>query len=214
MAQVQLPPDMPKAMQRLERDEVGRPIPYFVEYIDGKPDFRVMSAVHFRKAIQEGRCWVCGGRMLNAAQKVFVAGPMCLINGTSAEPPSHMACAEWSAKACPFLVNPNKVRREGNLPDEAEVSAGIMIARNPGVTALIAARRWWTQPHGGSMLIRFDQVTSVRWFCEGREATRDEVAYSIGGGLPELVRMAQAEGPEAERQLGVMYADAQKWLPA
>ena len=214
MPQVTLPPDMPPNMQKLPRDDVGRPVPFFVEYIDGKPDFRVMNSKSFRACLAKDLCWVCGKRMQPRTQHVFVAGPMCLINLTSAEPPSHFKCAEWSARACPFLVNPKKVRREGNLPEEAIDPGGIMIDRNPGVTALISARYWSPIQAGNGLIIRFRNVYQVDWFCEGREATRDEVAYSIGSGLLTLVRMAQEESPEAERELSRMYVEATKWLPA
>ena len=211
--QVTLPDGMPQNMAKLPRDEAGRPVPYFVQYIDGKPDFRVMDPKHFRKAIMEDRCWVCGRRMQPATTKVFVAGPMCLVNGTSAEPPSHMACAEWSARACPFLVNPKKKRREGGLPEEADTSGGIMIARNPGVTALIAARRWWTEEAMGGVIIKFASISEVRWFAEGRPATAREVAESIESGMPALTEMAKAQGPAAQLALAQMLVDAFAWLP-
>ena len=213
MAQVTLPGNMPKRMEQLPRDDVGRPIPFFVEYIDGKPDFRVMNPKNYRAAIIRGLCWVCGKPIQKTSKQVFVAGPMCLINSTSAEPPSHMDCAEWSARACPFLVNPKKTRRDGNLPAEADSPGGIMLDRNPGVTALIAARYWSPVEAGGGVIIKFRSVEEVRWFAEGREATREEVAISISSGLPALVKLAQQEGPDAERALGRMYSEALQWLP-
>ena len=212
--QVPLPPDMPRRMEKLPRDDVGRPVPFFVEYIDGKPDFRVMNAKNFRAAIMRGLCWVCGKRINPASKHVFVAGPMCLINGTSAEPPCHMDCAEWSARACPFLVNPHKKRREGNLPEEAGSPGGIMLDRNPGVTALIAARLWQPVQAEGGIIIKFSGVTEVRWLSQGREATNEEVRESIASGMPALVELADAEGPDAERALLKMYEEALKWVPA
>jgi hypothetical protein len=200
-------------MQSLDRDDAGRPVPYFVEYVDGKPDFRVMNAKHYRAAVMKGLCWVCGKRINPASKHVFVAGPMCLINGTSAEPPCHMDCAEWSARACPFLVNPKKKRRDANLPDGAAEPGGIMLERNPGVTALIAARLWRVHNHPNGVLISFSGVTEVRWLCEGRAATREEVQASIDSGMPSLMQLAGEEGPDAEAALDRMYHDAMIWLP-
>lgn len=212
--QVKLPPGMPEQMQHLPVDDVGRPIPYFVEYIDGKPDFRVMSAKNFRKAVMEDRCWVCGRRMKPTTPHIFVAGPMCLINGTSAEPPNHRACAEWSARACPFLVNPKKVRREGNLPEEAGESGGIMLDRNPGVTALIEAGWFGIERAGAGYIFKFARVRSVNWLTEGRTATREEVLNSIAGGMGALAEMAASEGPAAVTALAQMAEAAMEWLPA
>lgn len=213
MHQVVLPPDMPRKMRQLPRDEVGRPIPFFVEYVDGKPDFRVMNPRNFLSAIHANLCWVCGTALPRSPfPATFVAGPMCLINRTSAEPPGHFACGEWSAKACPFLSKPAKVRREGGLDELAE-APGIMLARNPGVTALIDAERWthFREPNG--YLFRFSFIKRVAWMTRGREATRGEVLDSIHSGLPILQEMAAEEGPSAEASLARMVADAMKWVP-
>src|SRR5439155_15335159 len=101
---------LPERIKALPVDERGYPIPWFVDYVNGKPEFRAMDQHKWVRALKEKLCWVCGqplGRMMT-----FVAGCMCGINRTSAEPPSHYDCALWSAKNCPFLNNPDMVRRE------------------------------------------------------------------------------------------------------
>lgn len=213
-----LPPGMPRALRNLRRDSVGRPVPYFVEWIDGKPDFRIMNGKHLHLALLNDLCWVCGERLKRLPGTytflgTFVAGPMCLVNGNSAEPPCHYTCAEWSARACPFLNNPNKVRREANLPEDWAEAAGISIKRNPGVTALISTSHWKPYVEGDGVLVRFWNPTSVEWLCEGREATAEEVAYSLSTGLPDLYRVAAEESPEAVAALDGMVAAAERWLP-
>lgn len=209
---IPLPPNMPSSMRsNLRRDDVGRPVPFFVEWVDGKPDFRIMNHANLHRAINERLCWVCG-RKLTRGVGTFVAGPMCVVNHTSAEPPSHAGCAEWSAKACPFLTTPKKVRRESNLPEEVENPAGIMIARNPGVAALIESDRWhvWRPPSGG--LLWDFRIMKVRWFAEGREATNDEVLTSVETGIGALLELANLEegGRTAlARQIG----NSLRWLP-
>jgi hypothetical protein len=216
-----LPPNMPRAMRQLPRDSVGRPVPFFVEWIDGVPDFRIMNSKNLVRALREDLCWVCGERLTRnrlartGYSGTFVAGPMCLVNGTSAEPPNHYACAEWSAKACPFLSMPKKVRREANKPAGAEDAPGFAIMRNPGVAALITTGNWSVfRPEGGGILIHFEAVRDVEWICEGREATAEEVAASIDSGLPTLYAMANEEGPEAVAALETMVRMAMKWVPA
>ncbi|HSV39797.1 MAG TPA: hypothetical protein VLI04_13655 [Nocardioidaceae bacterium] len=210
---ITLPEGLPHKMRRLRRDDVGRPVPFFVEYVDGKPDFRIMSAVNLRRAVVENLCWICGTRLERSPRAAtFVAGPMCLVNRTSAEPPNHRACAEWSVRACPFLSTPKKVRREAGLPEHAD-APGISLTRNPGVTGLIDAEVWRTMPVAGGVLFKFAYIKRVTWHAEGRQATADEVHESIRTGMPHLIKLAKEEGPEAEDALWAMYREVEKWIP-
>jgi len=46
--------------------------------------------------VRHKRCWLCGqplGKFM-----CFVVGPMCAINKTSAEPPSHRDCALYAVQ--------------------------------------------------------------------------------------------------------------------
>lgn len=210
---ITLPPGMPAKMRRLPLDDVGRPVPFFVEYVDGKPDFRIMNSVSLRRAITENLCWLCGTRLSRSPRPAtFVAGPMCLINRTSAEPPNHRECAEWSVKACPFLSTPKKLRRETGMPETKE-APGIMLARNPGVTGLIDAERWKAIQVPNGVLFRFSYIRKVTWHAEGRKATAEEVHESIRTGMPHLISLAKEQGPEAEDALWTMYREVEKWIP-
>jgi len=225
MPTIQLPADMPTTMKLLPRDDVGRPVPFFVQWIDGKPDFRVMNETNYRTAIKRRLCWVCGHKLpssqerlgkvevMSAEPHTFVAGPMCLVNRVSAEPPAHPGCAMWSARACPFLSNPSKGRRETGLPDNTGVIGGEAIMRNPGVTGLFAVKRWWVERVPNGQLIRFSNIVGAQWFCEGRTATRAEVQDSLDTGLPRIQAVAESEGPEAVAQLHAAVANSIQWLP-
>lgn len=222
MPTVQLPADMPPRMRQLPLDDVGRPIPFFVAEFNGVPDFRVTSAEKMVAAIRQQLCWTCGQRLLRvrgstSPRGTFVAGPMCLINRTSAEPPNHADCAEWSSRACPFLTKPAKVRRDGNMPEVTE-SPGIMLDRNPGVTALIASLRWqvWNPKQetgigGDGLLFEFGRIENVTWMAQGRLARREEVLGSIESGLPTLVEMAETE-VGAMPHLANKLRDAMRWI--
>lgn len=199
-------PPLPKEMQDLPVDERGYPVPAFVSWIDGKPEFRAMRGDHWAACVQKKLCWVCG-KPLTSVKFNFVAGPMCGINRTSAEPPCHLACAQFSAKACPFMSMPKMRRRENDLPEDRKES-GFAIKRNPGV-ALI----WTTKSYKlfmadrGVHLITMGEPVNVEWWCEGREATREEVMESITSGLPFLQDIANKEGPRAVRELERMTQD-------
>lgn len=180
----QVPP-IPRRMARLPLDSAGRPVPRFATWVDGKPDFRVVQPEWVGRAARLRLCWVCGEPL--GAHLAFVIGPMCLINRISSEPPSHRECAEWSAQACPFLINPNKDRRVGNLPPEHSPPAGVFVERNPGVTIVYVTRSWSVvQAPEGGQLIRMGEPTGLTCWKEGRTATRAEVEESIESGLPTL----------------------------
>ena len=188
--------ELPPRMRRLPLDHVGRPIPWFVHIDDqGVPDFRVVRPRGIEDAFRFGQCWICGLPRGRAA--AFVIGPMCAVNRVSAEPPSHLDCALYAARACPFLTRPAMRRRTSNLPDDRIDPAGEMIARNPGVTLVWQSKTWKPfavpQEHGGGVLFDVGEPLAVSWLAEGRTATRAEVLASIDSGLPSLREMAEAD---------------------
>jgi len=204
-------PVRPWRIALLPLNDKGYPVPWFVEWINGKPDFRVMDAVKWRSAVQHNWCWICGGPM--GAYKTFVAGPMCGVNRTSSEPPAHHDCATYAAMACPFLTLPKAVRREANMPTGVGEVAGVGIMRNPGVAMLWTCRdyRVYRVPNG--VLIEMGEPTRVEWFAEGRRATRAEVDESVRTGLPLLEKMAEEEGSRAVAQLRTYVERFQPHLP-
>lgn len=210
-----LPPNMPSRIRALQIDERGYPVPWFVSYIDGKPDFRVIRPGGIHEGVKRDICWICGQPHYKS-RRAFVIGPMCAVNRTSAEPPSHPECAIWSAKACPFLARPKAQRREANMPEDARSPAGVMISRNPGVALvwIVDAYSIIDDGHGGGWLFQLPDPTSAHWFAEGREANRLECENSIMSGLPILHKMAQEEGEEAIAFLNAATLDAYRYLPA
>src|SRR5262245_10945499 len=191
---------MPARIARLPIDDRGYPVPWFVAWVNGAPEFRAMDPAKWITAIKEKRCWVCGdylGKWLT-----FVIGPMCGINCTTAEPPSHAECAEWSAVNCPFLSRPKARRREDEWTKDAHANAaGDMLTRNPGVTLLWTTRRFEVFNDGkGRPLIQIGPSDRVAWICEGRNATRAEVVESIESGLPHLRDACNLEDSELRRR--------------
>lgn len=183
----------------------GYPVPWFVAWLDeneeavppgrGFPDFRVLHPRAIVTAVERKLCWICGNPFALGASQAFVIGPMCAVNRTSAEPPSHVDCADWAARACPFLVRPKMVRREAGMPAEAEAPAGLGLARNPGVAMVwITLGGWklWRPPTGG-LLFHIGEPAGIRWYAEGRKATRTEILESIETGLPALRAVAALE---------------------
>lgn len=208
-------PPLPERMRGLPVDERGYPVPFFVAYIDGKPDFRVMDSAKYRDAIRFRKCWLCGGPLGRFA--TFVAGPMCGVNRTSSEPPSHLECARYAACACPFLTRPKATRRDAGMPIEKKIVGGVSIDRNPGVALLWTSRSFFMFGDGrGGRLFNMGDPASVEWYAEGRPATREEVVTSIESGLPILVD-ATTRDPLREAamdELRARLAFMQPLLPA
>lgn len=200
----------------------GYPVPWFVAWIDGAPEFRAMDPRKFRVAVKEGRCWVCGNRFVDKLgfrlSQAFVVGPMCAVNRISSEPPSHHICASWSARNCPFLSRPYMARREDDLINEASIKdrvAGVAITRNPGVALVWPTSTWTLIRDGrGRPLFQFGSPDApLEWYAEGRRATRAEVMASLETGLPALQEACDLESTAelqalAHRELETAYQRA------
>jgi hypothetical protein len=210
---VNLMDPLPRNMADLPVDDRGYVVPWFVDWLDGKPEFRAMDRVKFMRALREKLCWVCGKRL--GVYKVFVAGPMCGINRTSSEPPCHLDCAHWSARNCPFLNNPRAVRREDELTATIrDNTPGIAITRNPGVVMLWITRVYETFDDGkGRLLIQMGEPESVEWYAEGKPATRAQIQESIDSGLPSLELLARQE-PGGLESLERSKKRFEKWTNA
>lgn len=208
---------MPLAMAKRPRDPRGYPVPWFVPWnpeTDGW-DFRYQAAGKAEQAVEYGLCWTCG-EPFTGTQAAYVVGPMCAVNRTSAEPPSHIECAVYAARACPFLARPKMIRptvRDGHDPAAAvDDMPGHFLDRNPGV-ALV----WITENPSYDPSIRlFDlgDPVRVRWYAHSRKATREEVMESIRTGLPTLRKMAEDEGDDAVAELERLTARAMELVPA
>jgi hypothetical protein len=191
--------NMPSRVAKLPVSSHGFPVPFFATWIDGEPDFRVVEADKMARAVKFDLCWICGEKL--GVNKAFVIGPMCGISRTISDPPSHPSCAEFAAINCPFLANPQAKRNERGLPDGHTNAPGLGLKRNPGATAVWIVRRYSTFKADKGILFDIGEPEIVKWFANGREATRDEIDHSVATGLPSLTELATAEGPRAVAEL-------------
>lgn len=203
--------EVPQRMRRLPVDKHGRVVPFFVAWVDGVPDHRIADADRLRDAIKLKLCSLCGGHM--GRYSTFVLGPMCTVTRTAPEPPSHLECATYAAIACPFLATPRMRRRDTSLPEGHTEPGGVMLRRNPGVTAVWTSRNALPYSDKGKPLFDVGDPTSVSWYAEGRPATRDEVLASLDSGMPGLREMAETEGPRAVADLKRKHNAALRYLP-
>lgn len=193
---------VPGRIARLPKDRRGYPIPFFVAWQDGLPLFPVADPVKMRACHKRNLCWICGETL--GAYKAFAIGPMCCVNRISSEPPSHVDCAKFACANCPFMTQPLAKRADAT---GSVAPGGIMIERNPGVTAIWVTKSFKIENHGGA-LWRLGPATSLQFWARGRLATRAEVADSIETGLPILFKTAAMEGgaalAELSRQIAAM----------
>jgi len=206
---------MPVGIAKLPLNKVGYPVPWFVwtNPDTNEPDFRVVKPGAIRAALTQNLCWICGESMIGT--QAFVIGPMCAVNRTSAEPPSHLLCARWAAIACPFLARPEMVRRD-HFDFEHVGMAGEAILRNPGVGLVWPTRRGeWSvfQVPNGILFQIGEPVRTPEWYAHGRVATREEAEHSIDTGLPSLHKIADEEGPDALEELDRLVGVARTFLP-
>lgn len=179
-------------MSHLPIDDHGRPIPWFVAMIEGKPEFRVADGKKAVSAVTQNQCWVCGEKL--SGTKVFVVGPIASVTRVHGEPPCHPECGKYSAMACPFLTKPKAIRRTANMPDGTFV-AGEGIERNSGVCLL-----WYCSSYelfeveNGGRLFAIGNPSKVEWYSEGRKATRDEIMEAFDSGLPYIRQHAIERG--------------------
>ena len=201
-------PPVPRYMSGLPVHR-GYPVPWFVAVVDGVPDFRIADAAKVPRAVRHGLCWMCGQRL--GIFGAFIVGPVGAINRTSAEPPSHRACADFAARVCPFLTLPRAQRRGAQLPEGATETGGLMLKRNPGVVLGWVSRSFKVLPLSNGVIFTMGEPDSWQWYAEGREATRDEARSALAGAREQLE--ALADTPQLRAELDALCAAAARFAP-
>ncbi len=103
------------------------PVPYIISWSNHVPVFTDMDNDRVRECNARNLCSVCGQFMNVKKAMAYIGGPHSRedIEGGAlwfADPPMHVACAEFSMEHCPHLQNP-VVREDtptGTVPDQGE----------------------------------------------------------------------------------------------
>lgn len=193
-------------------------MPWFVAKVgNGKYDFRAIDPQKLTDAIKKKRCWVCGGKLSPKKDFAFTIGPMCGVNRVTSEPPSHLDCATWSAKACPFLTQRLIHRRPTDDIEGGVVvdPAGIHFDQNPGVACIWVCRDYSTfnAPGGPGFLIDIGEPSEVLWYRKGGPASREDVERAIDAGYPRLLDLAKRDGAGAIAELRRRREALMQYLP-
>jgi len=212
---------VPEHMQRRPITRRGFPVPFFVAWLSpmgadmpdgmGEPDFRVVDGKKLAACRKLGLCWLCGKPL--GKFRALVVGPMCLVTRRTPDPDSHTACAEYAARACPFLAN-DRTRRNEAVPLPEGAQAHPMGAkRNPGVCCVFVHTERWLklapQPMGLPPLFQMPsgEPRRLTFWANGERATRRQVMDSLNGGLEILKATAEKfDGAEGVTELACYYA--------
>lgn len=198
---------MPPTVAALPVDPVRKlPVPWFVpKGVDGRPNWLAGDGTKIATAITQRRCWVCGQRLGPVTEAVaFVGGPTLVFNGASAEPPNHEACAEFAVRACPHMVRPNAKRRLtpdviGTDPNYS--GAGQYLDHKPTVVCVVLVTAFHAARVDDGIVFYLDSPGRVRWYAEGRPATRAEAAAGLDGSAEAALKAARSAARSvAERQ--------------
>jgi hypothetical protein len=173
---------IPRRMRSLARDERGFVVPWFAWHDDtGGLHISVLDQKKWCEAVDRDRCWLCGQPL--GVFKAFVVAPINVVTRTVTEPPSHLDCAEYAMRVCPFLSNPAMRRRqhpERHVDQDCLVGhAGQRPAPNPGVFALWVTRSYALGRLRDKVAITIGDPERVIWWTRGRPATDAEVEAGL-----------------------------------
>jgi hypothetical protein len=147
--------DIPKELAHLKIDERGYPVPYFVSWVDGKPEFRFLDHSRQEMIIEKGVCHICG-KKLNKDYNYVISGPIGYQNRISSDAAMHRVCAEFSLKACPHLYLQKAERRENDELGKA-VSAlpSPVVKEKPSILLLVRISKYKTVKHGKATYLKY-----------------------------------------------------------
>ena len=196
---------LPRRMRALPVDVRGFPVPWFVMWVDGAPDHRVVDFEKVVRALQEKRCFTCGDHL--GRNLTFCLGMVSLITTVSAEPPSHLECIEYALKGCPFLSRPYAKRRVDGLPEGTADVQGFM-DHHPQVMTAYTTRSYEAHQGNPGILFTIGPMGSITWWTEGRRATHDECQAALHLACDKLV--------DVENQAALMQGVQRvlPWFPA
>jgi len=106
--------EIPKELQHLKVDERGYPIPFFVPYHEGKPNFRFTDMAKIIECVEHNKCGVCG-KKLYKDYSYIITGKVGMGNRVSSDAAMHRACAEFALISCPHMYY-EKAERKENKP--------------------------------------------------------------------------------------------------
>lgn len=140
----------------------GFPIP-FTTLIkpDGSPDFRVTDQQQWAKCVTRGLCGLCGQALVY--WQAFIGGEKCKETHLFFDPAMHIECAEFAAKACPFIVG---IKGYSIKTDRDATADRLISSERPKLMYLFKTRGYDLVKVDGKIYIKaqpFKFVTELPW---------------------------------------------------
>lgn len=157
---------IPQFLNHLKLDHRGYPIPFFVAYVNGKPDFRMLCERKQHMCVDRKLCSICGKKLHEFYY--FITGPMGLQSCTHSDPPMHKYCAEYSIDTCPHLhFQRAQVNDRGDVYKEIDAKNYARVKEKPNTLFLIKADKFklLNMPGYGHVL-QFRKVSAVKYIYE------------------------------------------------
>jgi hypothetical protein len=212
-------PPIPPHMQELPLDKRGYPVPYFVQWVNGVPDFRVSNMRRIYECTNKKLCMICGKALNKDEGCVFAVGPLSTLTQTNDEPPMHRACAEFSAQVCPWMLHPGMKRIPKPLPD-GTMSAGQLEAVGainggaPKVWALYDTDSYIAEAQENRTILYFmGEPREIHWWKAGRRATREEVLEALTDTVAFMKAYPGCESPEVQKHYDDRFTELGLWVP-
>lgn len=165
--------EIPKELSHLKIDKRGYPVPFFVSWINGEPEFRYLDAVRAKMIIDNKLCHICG-KKLNKDFFYFISGPIGLQNRISSDAAMHKTCAEFSLRACPHLYLQKADRRDN---DELGKAIGSMpspvIREKPNTLFLIKSNKFKKVLHEGQTYLQYRPVSTEKYIYENGKLIKE-----------------------------------------
>lgn len=157
--------DIPKRMRHLPAYK-GLPIPY-VQFVaaDG-PDFKAIDHGRVFEVLTDRLCGVCGQSL--AESFAVIGGEKSIASRTFTDPPMHKECAQYAARACPYLNGEKRSYSKADFKGEGPVVECELIDKEgvPKRMGILYAKSftYFTIPDKGPMLyVRVADVLNVDW---------------------------------------------------
>lgn len=118
---------IPPAMQDLQKDHRGYPIPVIVLYDkEGKPHFTINDEYKRQLVIRADRCPISGKPLHRA--RWFLGGPLSAFHpqGTYIDTPMLYECMVYALKVCPWLAAKHYDKRLGDKTLKPEDAPGLV----------------------------------------------------------------------------------------
>jgi hypothetical protein len=191
---------IPRRIAALPTDARGFPVPFFVAIVRGVPDHRVVDPAKLHRVIRSKLCWICGEPL--GRNVAFNTGLLGILQRASYEPPSHLGCATFAVKACPFLSRPHAKRRPVDHSDGETFTLEANTAdENLGVHAVWVTRDWkWHWRNDSEGTATFDDPVEVTIWRNREPATPSDVIAALEQAQAILLRA----GAEPQRVFNMM----------